>query len=428
MLPGTILMGAQTRLLPVSVPFRHFLAAVILQPLLWVAVAAAAETIGGFRGGAGPATAAIHVLTLGVFAMTAMGAAGQLLPVATGVAHRSLVPLRVASWLFVPGLAVLLVGFYTAGPMTMVAGALPVALGLLIFVGAIADLLRRAKTLKLAVRFAWLALASLVGLVVLGFLLVADFHHGFFADHQAVGLGHMILAVFGFMGMLAFGFSAILVPMFALSPGLPEKPTTVSFFLALAALLCGLAGAIHDIRALLLVGCGLGLAASGVHLWLMRWSLAKGMRKNLGLSFVMVKASWVMLPVALLAGMALAAGWLPADRGPALFGALALLGWLLTFLLGILQRIVPFLASMNMTKKGKTAPRLSELADERWLTAHAVAHGLAVTAVVAGIGFDAPGLLYVAGAVGLSGGLCFAVYVWAVLRVFVAYHRDQPLS
>ena len=44
-------------------------------------------------------------------------------------------------------------------------------------------------------------------------------------DHAAVALAHLILGGFGFMGMLALGFSHILVPMFALGAAPAKRPS-----------------------------------------------------------------------------------------------------------------------------------------------------------------------------------------------------------
>ncbi len=67
---------------------------------------------------------------------------------------------------------------------------------------------------------------------------------------------------------------------------------------------------------------------------------------------------------------------------PTLFGITLIGGWLLTFLLGILQRIVPFLASMHKPP-GKGPPRTpSSLTDDRPLAVHFWCH-LAALALLA---------------------------------------------
>ena len=75
--------GAKDRLLPASVPFRFFVSATVFQVLFWAMLFYAADEVPGFADGLGPVLAAVHLTTLGVLAMTAMGATYQLLPVAT---------------------------------------------------------------------------------------------------------------------------------------------------------------------------------------------------------------------------------------------------------------------------------------------------------------------------------------------------------
>ena len=421
--PGTILMGAQLRLLPPSLPFRFFLAAAVFHFFFWVTIGFSYEDVAGFTGGPGPILSAIHVLTLGVFAMTIMGAASQLTTVATGLAHRSLWPTQAAWWLFLPGTLIFFTGLNLSDRWIMHGGGMLAGLALLIFGFSLADLLRRSKELKIAVRFAWLSLVSLLALVILGFLLLEDFVHGFLPDHQAIATSHLILAVFGFMGMLLMGFSNILVPMFALSKSPPARNQQIALWLAPTGLILAVAGVMANVEELIAVAVLAGLLSVLFHIQGMLWCLKTGMRKNLGLSFVVVKAGWIMLVVSLIAGGLQAFDRL-GEQGPALFGAIILIGWLMTFLLGILQRIVPFLAAMNMSKKTKKPPRLSELGDETTLKSHAICHGLAFVLVTGGIAMDQSLPILIGAVIGGIGAVLFAWYIVSVARSFMAYHQD----
>lgn len=427
LLPGAILMGAQSRLLPPGLPFMFMAAAVVFHIAVWGALAWVADEAPGYAGGPGPVLAALHVLTLGVLTMTAMGAALQLLPVATGVAPQKPGPARLAWWLMVPGSIILIGGFSLADVEVMMLGAAAAALALLIFAALVGDILRRATTLRLAVAFIALALCSLLALLALGLGLIADFALAYLADRQSVGAAHMVLAAYGFMGMLALGVSNILVPMFALSPSPPARPGWLSFGLALAALLLALAGLALSSRSILLLAVALGLAAAGSHLRAMMWSLSRGMRKNLGLSFVLVKLGWAMLVLSLLLAAAELLGWL-GERGPALFGFVLLYGWLLSFLTGLLQRIIPFLAAMNMSKRSLKPPRLSELAGEGPLKFHAACHAAALVLCLTGIAADAPATLRLGALIGLAGACFFAWFTLGVARSYLKYQytADTP--
>src|SRR5262249_40580002 len=115
-LAATFLAGAKGRLLPASIPFRFFAAAALFHVGLWLAVVAGADQVTSFRGGLGPALAAIHLLTLGVLTTTAIGASVQLLPVATRRALAAVWPIKLVFWLSVPGIMALVAGMYVLDP------------------------------------------------------------------------------------------------------------------------------------------------------------------------------------------------------------------------------------------------------------------------------------------------------------------------
>jgi hypothetical protein len=104
-------------------------------------------------------------------------------------------------------------------------------------------------------------------------------------------------------------------------------------------------------------------------------------------------------------------------NGATLFGFLLLGGWLLTFLLGILQRIVPFLASMHAARSSDGAPlRPSELADAWPLRLHAICHAIALVCMAAAIVLNHGLIMRIACAIGGIGALAFAWFVIDVLR------------
>jgi hypothetical protein len=94
------------RLLPASIPFR-FLAALLFHLLGWTAMAASAPILASAEGGLGLPVAGLHLMTLGVLTVTAVGAGFQLLPVAIQADLPAVWPCRLISWLLLPGVAVL---------------------------------------------------------------------------------------------------------------------------------------------------------------------------------------------------------------------------------------------------------------------------------------------------------------------------------
>lgn len=421
---ATFLSGAKSRLLPASVPFRFFAAAAVFHVLAWAALLAGASHAVSFRGGLGPAISAVHLFTLGTLTTTAIGASVQLLPVATRRALVAVWPIKLVFWLLVPGVAALACGMYAAQPWLAIPAALLTATGLLIFAGLLADNLRRATSLPVVAAYGWGALASLVVLAALGVMLTLDYEIGILPDHASFALAHAILGAYGFMGLLVLGFSHILVPMFSLSAAPAKTPSLVALTLAVLGVATGSAGALSGNTPILTLAAVIGLAAAAMHIVLMRQVLAAGMRKRLGLSFVLIYAAWAMLPASLLAGLAALYGF-AGPNGPALFGFLVINGWLLTFLLGVLQRILPFLSSMHATRAAGSAPPLmSELAAAQPLKLHAAGHGIALVLTAIAIAADLVPLMMIGAAIGLAGALAFAWFTADVTRRLLA--RKPP--
>jgi hypothetical protein len=415
-LAATFLGGAQSRLLPASIPFRFFGSAAAFHVLMWLALVMEPVGATGFDGGIGPPLAAIHLLTLGVLTTTAIGASVQLLPVATRRGLSTVWPIKLVFWLVVPGLMLLTAGMYVVQLTVLLFGAAAVTVGLLVYALLLADNLRRATMLGVFVAYGWAALASLVLLAGLGLALALDYRTGVLPDHGVAALAHLILGGFGFMGLFVLGFSHILVPMFALAAAPEKRLSFAGFGLAVAGVVLGSAGALADSRAILTSAALVGFAAAAAHVWLMTRVLGAGMRKRLGLSFVLVRAAWVMLPATPLVGVA-ALYQYAGRNGPTLFGFFLLGGWLLTFLLGILQRIVPFLASMHANRADNGRPMLlSEIAAGWPLKLHAVCHGLALIGVGTAIAIDHADLMRAASGIGLVGAIALAWFMVDVLK------------
>ncbi|MFV0514828.1 MAG: hypothetical protein ACK5MY_14560 [Jhaorihella sp.] len=416
------LTGAKDRLLPASVPFRFFIAASQFHVLAWAALFWGADQAPGFVGGTGPVLAAIHLLTLGVFAMTAIGASYQLLPVATRKPLAHVWPTKLSFWLFLPGVAVLTAGMALHESTWMLTGGVLASAGLAVFAVLTADNLRRAGSVPVVAAHGWAALAALVVVAALGLTLIEDFSAGFLARHGDLATLHMVLASYGFMGMLVFGFSLVLVPMFVLSRSLPTRPGWVQLVLAVAALALFSAAYLLQGGPLAWLAFAAAAGATGAHVWLMRAALRSSMRRRLGLPFVQIRSAWGFLVLSLLLGGLLLAG-VPVPNGPALFGFVLLAGWLLTFLTGVLQRIIPFLASMHAAGKSGMPPLLSELTAENALKVHSVCHFAALAVCGVGIVLDLGLAIRAGAAIGMAGAIGFAVFTITVAVKIARRHR-----
>ncbi|CDK97488.1 conserved protein of unknown function [Magnetospirillum gryphiswaldense MSR-1 v2] len=424
MFGGAFMMGAKDRLLPPAIPFRFFATAIVYHLAAWAVLLWAADGLPGYRGGLGPVLAALHLITLGVLAMTAMGAAYQMLPVAT---RRQLGPAWACSlswWLFAPGVAVLSFGLADGVLWALHGGASLAIGGLALFGGLVARNLMRVSDLPAVTGPVWVALASLLAVLVLAGLLIVDVGQGFLPDRASLAAAHGVLAGYGFMGMLVMGFSAVLVPMFVLAPAIPDAQAKPVVMVAAMALAAGAGGAVLGWAWLAGLAALVGLVAALLYLRLQRRVLAARMRKRLEPFFRLLKGGWVMLPLSLLAAAILALGPWPHVSGP-VWGLLLVVGWLLSFATGILQRIMPFLASMHSAARGGKPVLLSHLTAQPVLMVHAAAHAGALALLLAAIGLDSPLIARLGALCGLAGALAFAVFAIIMMVRYRAHHRSQ---
>jgi len=416
-------MGAQSRLIPYHLPLRFFVAAALFHVAAWLLLTVGHADIAGYAGGPGIVLASLHALTLGALAMTAMGAAYQLLNVATGIttglAMGRFDVASISSWLYIPGTVLLVAGMADGNNTAMLLGGGLVVSGLIAFAVIIGNIFYRTVALKATMRHGWAALVCMVFLAVAGLVLIVDFELGFLGtsalpERADLAFSHAILGGFGFMGLLVLGFSYILIPMFALSPAPNERQSGLSLSLILCGLALAVPAALAGNKLALLLAAAIGLAGVAVHLMIMRKVLREGMKKRLGMSFVMVRSGWIALPLSIGIG-GLAAVAPETFNLPPLFIFILIFGWLLTFLTGILQRILPFLTSMHAHKLGQRAPRLSEMGDQGiTLKMHAVCHGGALLLVSAGIVGDVDALILIGG---LTGSLGAAAFLWFTIGV-----------
>ena len=427
---GAFLAGAGGRLLPASVPFRWFGAAVVFHALAWLALAAGAWSWPSWRGGLGWPLAALHLVTLGTLVASAIGASLQLLPVATRQAVRWPALAALMWWAYMPGVGLLALGMGLARPPWLALGAALVLAVLLAWAVLLALNLRGARGMPAVVLHGWGALAGLALLALSAGALAALWNGqlwlglGLGLDRERLRALHLVSGVFGLMGLLVLGLSTILLPMFTLAAVPDESRQRRAGGAALAAVaLAALAALPHSDSALAI---GLRLAALccaalalGWHVRLMRQVLQAGLRRDLGRSGWLMHFSWGA------AALALVIAWVKLGRetlggesdwlGP-LFVLAAVGGWLTSFLFAVLQRILPFLASMHAARGQTRPPTPSALTLEAPLQWHLRAHVAALGLLTVAIALRSPAWLVAAALVGFAGALAFGVF-FAVLML-----------
>lgn len=419
---ANFLSGASSRLLPPSIPFRFFTAAMVFYLLFWVALFFNAPDLTSYTVGSGPMLSLIHIATLGVLTMTVIGASLQLLSVATRKAFKAFWICRLLSWIYIPGFMLLTYGMYMGDQYGMISGAIVTGIGLLIYFYLIINNIRGVQGMAAIMSHCWVAMLSLLGLVALGIMLIINMDHMFLSDHTTIALSHFIVAVFGFMTLLAMGFSYILVPMFALAPAPSENTGGLSIACNGLAIIVVLGGINTSLIWLSLLGVALALAGTGFYLYGMIKVYGARMRKRLGTPFLLIRVAWVMLPLTLIWAAVGLAGYWP-ETGHTLFGVLAILGWLLTFLTGVLQRIIPFLSSMHTSGSGGIPMLASTMADERLLSVNGFGHLGGLGLVMLGVILDREIIIMIGAGAGFIGASCLLYYLLSVVGHMI---RNQP--
>ena len=413
---GAFLGSAASRLLPATIPFRFFGAALVYHVLAWLALLAGAQQWPHFGGGLGWPLAALHVFTLGVIVMTAIGASLQLLPVATRQPVLSERLPRLIWWLYVPAVAALTLGMGLELAPLLAAGALAIVGALLLYALLLVANLRGARGMPGVVSHGWAALGCLAVALASALALVGNYVSLPSLGRPAALALHVAFAGYGFMGLLALGLSAILVPMFTLSPLPDARRHLTSCAFAVVGLGCAAAAALgNEPRSWRIAAIGAGTIAVALHLALMQAALRDGMRHDLGRSFVLVKIAWVALAASLLAALAIALGT-PLPGLASLFGLLLVGAWLLTFTLAMLQRILPFLASMHAARGRRRPPLPSTFSTARPLAIHFACHLAALAGLALALATESSALAALAAATGAVGAIAYLAFYIVLLR------------
>jgi hypothetical protein len=416
--------GAKQRLLPERIPALFFGTAVFAHIIAWAALIIVADDWPWYAGGPGPVLAAVHVLTLGVLVCTAFGASLQMLPV---ILARSAAGEGICLAMFgalAAGAGGLITGFATIDAAIVAGGAVLLLIAIVLYGRELRRFLRTDGAPVLRHHVA-VALFSLAAAVILALALAANYTLDFLPDHGRLALAHATLAAFGFMGMLALGLSQVLIPMFAVAEPPPDPPLALAFKLAASALALAVAGELSGLPLITAAACVIALGAAAAHIRAMIGAVAGRMRRRLGPEFVLVYVSWGSLPLGLVIGGLLSLGLMPRQGGPLLITIL-LYGWLLSLLTSVLQRVLPFLASMQVARLKARPLAPSKLVTDGPLKVHLCGHLIAVSALAVGTLLAAPVLVAAAGAVGAVGACAFAWFALTVLLRTRAHLKAYP--
>lgn len=351
---------------PFTAPLRFFLSAPLFVVLAGVLLLVDGPSLYASRWM--PGTLAItHLLTVGFMLQIMLGALIQILPVVAGANLAQ--PQRLAVVLHAGltlGTLALAGGFYLGAPALLTTAAILLGLSALLFVFATGRALFGVPSTSPTIRGLKLALLGLSVVVALGVAMALAIAGGWalplarLADlHAAWGLG-------GWAGVLLAAMAYVVVPMFQLTPGYPARPSWWFPVLISALLLLWSVALVADQPWLIRLSEG-GLALAGLAFAGLTGRL-QGQRRRaradatyrywqLGLGGSLL-ALLMLLTAALWPAVVELAGW------SLIFGILLIAGGFMPFIIGMLYKIVPFLAWMHLQNQGQAripAPHMNRI-------------------------------------------------------------------
>jgi hypothetical protein len=340
---------------PISTPLRFFLVAPVFGVLAGILLIAYPELLANRWL---PATFAFtHLLTLGVGTMIMLGALFQVLPV---VSNRAVPGAQVVApwvcWGLVWGTLTLTGGFLTSWGWLIGLAAFLLASSFGLFVSAFGTALVKARPAGDTTVALRLAALSLVATLVLGGMQLS-LHFWPEADlyqlHQTQL--HAFVGGFGWVLLLVMGVSFQVIPMFHVAPAFPHwvcrRLPVIVFAANAAVLLAGYPMAAYALSLTLVATILYATEALKVLMARKRRLVDYTVRFwQLGLS-QLIAAALVALGLAFTEGDA----WLaPVEL---LLGLIFALGFVLSVMLGMLQKIAPFLIYLHLQRMALANPQ-----------------------------------------------------------------------
>jgi hypothetical protein len=388
---------------PIHLPFRFFNTAP------WMGVLAALVLLPGadraFSTQWSPELLGItHLLTLGFMTMVMLGAMFQLVPVISGrMIPGGTVVATLVHLLLLAGVLLLVAGFYWQA-YWLFAWALPVLLAaFIIFLVALGSLLLRrigGGDSIYCIRFAALSLLITVGL---GALRSANYA-GLPAPLALANIANIHLAwgLVGWVLLLVMGVSYQVIPMFLVTPAYPTQlaralPSVVFLSLLLLTLVDN-----TMVQALVVVAlCTVAIVYASYTIGLLNQRKRK--ISDITVRFWRLSLTCLMVSALLLASLYFAGHLFLSlelqQRVPVIIGILMIYGFAGSVIMGMLQKIVPFLSYLHLQRRCmtsyellKTLPHMGEIISEprsRWqfrlhLSALLVLLAAAMTGIFAG--------------------------------------------
>ena len=402
-----------------SAPLRFFLTAPLFGVVAGLVLIGAPELLGS-RWSAG-ALALTHLIAVGFMLNVMFGALFQILPVVAGAV---LPNIAVVSGIVHIGLATgaasLTWGLGTGSSAFLVAAVVLLAATFAVFLSTTAYGLSRAPVAQATPRDLRLALLGFGIAGALGMLLAIALARGLALPLPVIVKLHVGWAWLGACGLLLAATSWVVVPMFQITPNYPAKLTRYWALLTCTALALWSVAALADlalIELLLMVGLAALSAAYAITTIRLQTKSRRSVPDNTTRAFQLAMGS-------LIAGLACVLLAQRLDHGllPILAGILILHGGFVSAIVGMLYKIVPFLAWLHLSQQGLKAPNMKKLQPDSPVRRHLAVHALALAALLLAAASGSTILGRLAGVVVV---VEFALLLANLLKVLGAYRAAR---
>jgi hypothetical protein len=397
---------------PFLLPAEHFVAA-----LGWLAIGAAGLILISPDLAAGnifaPRVLAVtHMITLGVITTTIFGALYQLFPVTMGRAARSIRAGHATFWLLQAGAALVVTGFWRSSGPVLGCGWLVVTLAVVLFGVNLVSHCLGTQPDRLVGWYVGAGYLALIAALGLGSLRVGETLGYWHVDRGAMISSHFHLAALGFATCVAIGIGNRMVPMFLVSHGFPRWPLQWIGPLGAVGMIVFAIGRFAGQPTVVQIGGTLMATAVGLYLYLGWEYFRRRLRRTLDPGLAHVAAAFGFLGAVLVVGLRLLFGTGGfAPRTWAAYATLALLGWLVLLVVGVLYKILPFLTWLHLfgPRMGEpTAPTVADLTRSSWGWA-------SLACLVGGLGLVVPAIGFGSALVARIGAAGFGLGVALLL-------------
>ncbi len=404
---------------PISAPLRFFLSAPLFGIVAGVLLVFAPSLLES-RWTPG-ALSITHLLTVGFMLMVMVGALFQVLPVVCGAAIPAVrLTATVVHVLIVGGALALAGGLLLMKPAVLMTAATLLGTGFAAFLFAAMIALLHAPAARGSQRDLRLALIGLGVAVMLGLALSLTLAKGLALPLLTMLELHVGWALLGGTGILLAATSWIVVPMFQITPPYPATLTRYWASLCILALTIWSVATVFDWSAAK-TALSWSLVGFAAIFLIATLTLMRQTRRNVpDASFRSFRLGiW-----SLLGGLAclLATGFSDHPSLPVLTGVLVMYGGFVSIIQGMLYKIVPFLAWLNLTQSGIKAPNVKQLQPEAEARRQLMVHGLALAVLIVAVALGNLGMVRIAGLLVM---LEFAWLASNMLGVIRAYRRAR---